>query len=454
MKKALLFLILITAAMFIYSQDIIEVGSWEYGPTEAVAVKDSTAYISSGSYLWVLDISDESNPVLIEEIKFANYINFLEIVGNYMFITKNDSIIHIYDIHDSRNVFEANQIHGSDDHQYMGITSYQDKIYLGKRFDEAEVYDISDTVNIQYNRELSWSAQIIRYNDIGIGLTDDRINDALRTYDLTQSGNIYASGARGYNYDLRGIFIRYPYVYFGRGPQGIGTADVSDITSIKPFPDYSTGGHVYDVKQIDDTLMAVANGLNGFQIYDIDEDTLFTLVGECDVRGYPYQIVISGERAYIGARSGGLSIIDISDVGSPVVLGNYDGYTEMRGCDVVGNRLYAASGEGGLTIYDITDRSNPQFISKTYGRFIANDVKVDSIYAYLAEGDSGLTIMDISNEDSVDIISGLNTTYFSMQVDVSGDVCAIGRGNIDINSGLIGNFSEFKYLVELFFIIG
>ncbi|MGE3063330.1 MAG: hypothetical protein AB7T10_06815 [bacterium] len=45
------------------AQMVGELGRWEYGPTEAIAVKGNTAYISSGSYLWVMDISNILSPL-------------------------------------------------------------------------------------------------------------------------------------------------------------------------------------------------------------------------------------------------------------------------------------------------------------------------------------------------------------------------------------------------------
>jgi len=265
--------------------------------------------------------------------------------------------------------------------------------------------------------------QFGRSGNIGIEIT----GKSIFLYDLTRTGNIYASNSSTSSGDkVRGLEIKYPYVYIGNGDLGILTVNMSNYASVVKYTPYPTGGYTYDVELLEDTLVVAANGLRGVGIYRIVDDTTFSLVGECQIVGYAYELELRGDRLYVGSRSGGFSIVDITDRTTPVVVGRYDGYSEMRGFCISGDRLYAAGGEGGLNIYDISDRQEPKFISKTYGRFISEDVKVEGNYAYIAEADSGLTIMDISDENNPYVVGSTLTSYYGRTVDVSGDVCVCG----------------------------
>jgi len=153
MKKLLMFVSILCIWISSSSQIISELSRWEYGPTEAVAVKDSTAYISSGSYLWVLDISDESNPVLLNEVKLENYIGYIRVIGNYLYVSKEDTLLNIYDIHTSDNPVLVNQIEGTDkDYPWKDLYIDGDTIYIGGK--GTIQYFLNDTVNLNYIRKV------------------------------------------------------------------------------------------------------------------------------------------------------------------------------------------------------------------------------------------------------------------------------------------------------------
>lgn len=429
MKRLILVIAVLITTLTLSADLVGQIGKWEYGPTEAVAVKDSVAYVSSGSYLWLIDISDETNPSLLEEYKLDNYIYALRVIGNYLYVCKNDSLLLIYDIHNPDSIWLANEISNLSDDAYCDVHAWNDTLYFAYKTGFSKQYSMNDTVNIQFTRFLGQYNQFSRYNTIGAGLHIDY----LRTYNLGVSGDIFShNDSENLGETARGIFIKYPYAYLGNGNSGIRTANISDPYAIILYTPYSTGGYTYDVELIDDSTLAAARGLNGIGIYRIVDDTTFTLLGECQTTGYAFELTLGNDRIYAGCRSGGLSIIDISDLSTPTVLGTYDGYSEVRGFDISGDRLYASGGEGGLSIYDITDRANPVLISKTYSRFIAEDVKVDGNYAYIAEADSGLTIMDISNENAPFIVGSTPISYYARTVDASGDNCACGGNQDDI----------------------
>ncbi|MGD9733681.1 MAG: hypothetical protein AB7U45_16010 [Desulfamplus sp.] len=413
-----------------------ELGRWEYGPTEAIAVKGNTAYISSGSYLWVMDISNESNPRLISEMKLENYINYIRRIGNYLYVSKNDTLLNIYDIHTDTIPMLVNQIVGPvTNSPWKDLYLYGDTLLITKGY--GREYLLNDTVNITYIRNLGLDAQLKKSDTILVGC-DEAYIDVYIVKGTTSvvTPKDYYYGAE----NLRGLYLSYPYVYFGYGSQGVGIMDISNLYDIKLKKTVLTGGNTYDVEMIEETLLIAARGLNGIGIYDVEDDTLLTEIGACEMNGYAYELEVIGDRLYAGARSGGLIIVDITDKSNPTVVGEYRGYGECRRMAIEGDRMYVASGDGGVMIMDITDRENPEVISQCWTRDIGEDVVKGGDYLYVADGDSGLTVVDISDEYNPSVVAGIPTGCYGSFAGIYDNVCMIGgeRGNYDNDLDLNG----------------
>ncbi|MDI6700735.1 MAG: hypothetical protein QME48_05825 [bacterium] len=394
-----------------------ELGRWEYGPTEAIAVKGNTAYISSGSYLWVMDISNESNPRLISEMKLENYIHYIRRIGNYLYVSKNDTLLNIYDIHTDTVPMLVNQIEGTNS-EYPWYDVYVDGDTLWIGGDGTIQYVINDTINLQYVRWVVLGEQFARKDSVGISLLTDY--KSIRVCNLNRTGNLLLPDDDiTFTEKIRGIKVTYPYVYFGYGSKGIGIMDISNLYDIKLKKTVLTGGNTYDVEMIEDTILIAARGLNGIGIYDVEYDTLLTEIGSCETNGYTYELEVIGNRLYAGARSGGLIIVDITDKSNPTVVGEYRGYGESRRMAIEGDRLYVASGDGGVMIMDITDRENPEVISQCWTRDIGEDVVKGGDYLYVADGDSGLTVVDISDEYNPSVVAGIVNEHYGNFVDIN-----------------------------------
>jgi hypothetical protein len=202
--------------------------------------------------------------------------------------------------------------------------------------------------------------------------------------------------------------------------------DISNLYDIKLNKTVTTAGYTYVVEMIEETLLIAARGQNGIGIYDVEDDTVLTEIGECETNGYTYELEVIGNRLYVGAKSGGLIIVDITDKSNPMVLGEYRGYGECRRMAIEGDRMYVASGDGGVMIMDITDRENPEVISQCWTRGIGEDVVKGGDYLYVADGDSGLTVVDIADENNPNIVTGIETGCYGSFAGIYDNVCMIG----------------------------
>jgi len=105
--------------------------------------------------------------------------------------------------------------------------------------------------------------------------------------------------------------------------------------------------------------------------------------------GIVQDVAVVGRMAYIADGSGGLRIVDVSDLTSPSEVGAYD--TSEAACDVavVGSTAYVAAGESGLRIIDISDPTSPSELGTCDTPGNARSAAVVGSTAYIADGWDG-----------------------------------------------------------------
>jgi len=148
----------------------------------------------------------------------------------------------------------------------------------------------------------------------------------------------------------------------------------------------------------------------------------FKIIGSAETPGYAYEVVISGNYAYVAdVNPTGLRIIDISNPEKPVLKGQVTLYDYVWGADINGlvvaeNYVYMtgdiAVDEGdavnGLAIIDITNPANPEVVGTlkpSLGRY--GGLEVHGNYVYVANAGYGLKIIDISDVTNPKEISGV-----------------------------------------------
>ena len=87
----------------------------------------------------------------------------------------------------------------------------------------------------------------------------------------------------------------------------------------------------------------------------------FTLlnVGHTLTGGSANSVVVLGNTAYLANGYDGFRIYDVSDRANPINVGFATNHPTAMGIAVSGEYAYVASNVGGLWIYDISDRTNP-----------------------------------------------------------------------------------------------
>jgi hypothetical protein len=175
----------------------------------------------------------------------------------------------------------------------------------------------------------------------------------------------------------------------------------------------------------------------GLQILDVSDPSNPTLKSSCVTPNYPYQVVVSGDYAYVmyvdevdDKVESGLLIVDISDLANPKWVATYNKTPPSRriGLTIFGNYAYVSAWDFGLEIIDISDPLNPTFKS-SYDIFDNGwGITVFGNYAYVGRGVSGLWILDISNSEDPRLESyfALPGNFYAMNTAVSSNYVYVG----------------------------
>jgi len=152
-------------------------------------------------------------------------------------------------------------------------------------------------------------------------------------------------------------------------------------------------------------------------------------VGYCALTGnVAYEVILSGDYAYVADGTSGLRVVDISDPTSPFIAGGFVSLNETKGLDIAGDYAYLADGSIQLLVLNISDPTDPLYAGSFDTLTTANDVEIAGNYAYVAEAGAGLRVLDVSVPTTPRTASFYDTPGTAHAVAVSGNYVYIADG--------------------------
>ncbi len=378
-----------------------------------VAVSGNYAYVADAyKGLTILNVADPSSPVLAGSYVTENGIGYTRITvsGNYAYGGEYNSFS-IIDITDPESpdlvstyatVGNTNNFAMAGDHAYIAGSGLE-IVDIGNPSVPAHV---SNYYNGDWARDVSVSgnyAYVASYN----GLTIADISDP--------SSPVYAG-----KYDIEGadeIDVQGNYAYVASGGSDSVVVSIVDVTdpavpaltgSAGLFADNGIG------IDVEGNHAFVGVGFPGLYILDINDPSSPQYIGDYGPENYTQNIVVSGNYAYV-LHDFELSILDISDTSSPVLVSSYP--TAVSDVAISGNHAYLAADD--VLILDVSDPSDPK-LTGSYDTAGASYIAISGNYAYVVGG-NGLTILDISDPFSPQFAGTYNSSTISGPVTVSGD---------------------------------
>jgi hypothetical protein len=400
------------------------VGGWFRGPSFAVYMVDSFAYMGAGQSMKILNVKDSATPVLVGEILLpSTYILDIFVKDTIAYVTNYEDGLRVINVSDPSSPFEIGlcdtpgrawglwvedtfayitDVNSPDDDGLLiiDISDPSSPIMIGSYYDPRDANDV-------------WVKDTIAYV-AGSGLRIIDVSDPSTPTEIGFYDSLYSSR----------VYVHDTLAYVA----GIGHNDslsMSIINVVDPSSPVKVGSYslnldfIYDLYAIrdiwvKDSLAYIAVGSWTFEpdscglyIVNVADPTYIKEVGNYVTGGGRAEdICIKDNLAYVGFFASyyydpeGLIIIDVSNPSLPSEIGEYDTYSWVRDIWVKDSFAYVANSGKGLNILNVSDPSSPHEVGFFSTSDRLGEVFVKDTFAYVADGDSGLRIINIASPSS------------------------------------------------------
>ena len=359
-----------------------QVGSWQFGIHEEVAIDESRnlAFLNSGSVVLILDISNPSTPVLINDtILTSGLVHDLwyDATTQHLYTANGDAGIQIWDLQD----INSPQLLSSLVLEYAGTTPAAIKLaskpgflFVAAGYGGIITINISDALN-----------PVETAIQIGPGGSKGAL-------DIDDSGNYIVTAGNSTE------------LYFIEGDGSltlvdVGTPLISGLDAVEIYNDYAyeiVFGYLYII-DLSTAGLPIANVL--------------TLPG--GVTSY-YSLTASDNKLYVSDPQFGLEIYNLNNPVNPFLLGSNQ--TTCKDIEYFSGNIFAAN-LSGMNVFDVSNPANPVLVGNYQGvGGSANTVKVQGSYSYFSTVFK-LYVLNIS-DPSAPFLAGSNTPESGIDVDI------------------------------------
>jgi len=436
------------------NENIELIGRWPYGPCQTVTIEGSTAYISNGALLEIIDISNPSSFQILGKVILPEPAKKINITGNYAYVADGESGLRIIDISSPGYSFEVGCYEM--DNEAICLDVFEDYAYVGGS--ELRVIDISDPSNPFQVGNLS----VVCY-DAAIAPSGNYAyiaskNPGFRIINVSDPTDPYESG--NFNIDYGdGVDISDSYAYVvSRNSRLLLAINISNPASPFEADSYHIEGDARDITISDNTAyVADRIGLKGLWIFDISIPENIVEVGSYDSSNPVYCVGICGDYAHM-SEGDGLRVLDISDPENPSEENFYNTPGSSRDVEVNGQYAYIACLNEGLRIINIIDPENPFESGWCTTPGSSRDVEVAGNYAYIASSSDGLRIINVSSPSNPNEVSYYPSSNSTVAVDISGNYAYLaehsgGLNVVDISDPLnpieVGSYNTGGYAKDV-----
>jgi hypothetical protein len=332
-----------------------------------------------------LEIFDLSNPAGIELISSYSTIELPKAVvlkGDYAYVASYYADMDVVDISDPANPSHVEFLPNT--HAAVDIVTIGDYLYVATGGKSIDVYSLADPAHPAFVRTAAAIDNIYRIFDVGGYLYVSEQNKVIVVNSLLNPA--------------------YP----------------SPVYTLTP-PDSGSVTYRPAARRSGDVLVLVA--YTDVLIYDVSDPRNPEYKSQLTVPNSISEAVNDGNRLYLSSWNSGAKIFDISDLNSPVELGDYAtlDYPAGKNLKVVGDYAFVAGGPAGLQVVDVSSPTDPQVAVTLPLTGSASEIKVDGSVAYLTTDGGGLFKVDISNPLTPTVIGTYPIEAFVTDLQLSGD---------------------------------
>jgi hypothetical protein len=324
---------------------------FSYSYALAMSPDGDLVFVGSGGGIYVTDVSDPQNPVILSEVRTRSLVDqcTYDPVSKRLYVCAYFSGIEIWDLSDLSAPDRMSRF-PTEPYPRSGIA------YIGNHLFFTTNYSV-------------WSLDI-----------SDPYNPVVAD-ELFIANNLIVQ-----------MYLKANTAYIITSSQGMKLVNLTNPIDLQLLASVGIlSGNEIDI--VGDFLYAV-NTSGALTIYGNIDSLLFTYMGGLNLGGYPTDIEVIDNKAYVAkaGTNGGLQVIDITTPSTPLSISLYAGdYEFISG---MGDYVYL-SRNSNFSIFDVSDPLSVQYISGFDFPGFVNDVAVSGGYAYT--GSNGFRVLDVSD---------------------------------------------------------
>lgn len=141
----------------------------------------------------------------------------------------------------------------------------------------------------------------------------------------------------------------------------------------------------------------VADGTGGLRLVDLTQLDSLTSLGAYTPTGAVLGVCLQTNLLFLALGTNGVTILDVSQPTQPTFVGAFDTPGTAQNLAVTNNRVFVADGTGGMRIWSVTNPAIPVSLGFLATAGNTRDVQLSSNLAFIADGAAGLRIAIVTN---------------------------------------------------------
>ncbi len=401
------------------------------GASNGVAVAGNTVYVGAGGTLQVIDVADPEAPASVGSCSLPGGGRDVVTAGNLAFVAAGSGGLALVDVSDPANPFVLAAVDTVG--EAWGVAVAGDLAYVAADAAGLLLIDVTDPLapSLVGVCDTPGSAR-------GVAVACDVCYVAdgaagLQMIDVGDPANPLIVGAQAVDGLASDIVIDGDRAYVASGTAGLCVVDITDPTGPELLLSQATAGQAFGLALAGEHAF-IAAGFGGLQVIDVrDFLTRPDAAGGCGSGGNPRGIAIDGDLVcFTHSYSSQLSVADISSPREPVILGTAVPVNSPYDIAVAGDLAYVAAWISGLQVFDLSDPTNPTAVGLCDTLGNPRAVVVDGDYAFIA-GSPGFYVADVSDPAAPARIGWCDTPGYAIGVAATGDLAFVADGTAGLS---------------------
>lgn len=389
------------------------------GLVSQIKVVNQTVYaITRGRGLYMIDVSDPSDPVEFGHYDIQVASRSLAVVNGIAYMGTNSSELQIVDVSNPNASKPLGKIQLPDG--LSGIAVASERAYIATGKSGLAIVDVSDPANPLLVGMYDTPGTA---NDVAVDGNLAYVADGfmgLQIIDVDDPAVPVLRGSYGNwrNYERIALSGGLAYVFDSESGYRLRILDVRN-----PDEPFEIGSYlsqrVYGMAESGDRVYMVGSHAT-LEVVDISEpaNPEANASLRISVPSSPNRLVLEGNNLYVVDGSE-LLIADVSDPSNPVILGFYDTREYILDLVVSNGLAYVISEAAGLSVIDFSNPASPILRGTSILSDGARNIAIaDNLALVMRSSDrgNGIQIIDVSNPDDPVAIGWYSTPSFAQAV--------------------------------------